>query len=113
MQVLPVPGYYLRKHHSLIQEFQNSTHWPKHLLVRYHWTHSNALNINAALYTLFGVGEFAHVNNVLKFLQAVQLHAHLHHAHLDDVCCALGLRIGVVAMHVLLCPDFTCQCLNA
>lgn len=58
LQVLPVPGYYLRKHDLLMQEFQNSTHWPKHLLVRYHWTHSNALNINAALYVLFGAGKF-------------------------------------------------------
>ncbi len=57
LQVQPVPSYYLRQHQLLLNEFQNSTHWPKHLLVRYHWSHSNALNVNAALYILFGLGK--------------------------------------------------------
>ena len=57
MQVLPIPSYTLREQWGLIEEFQNSTHWPKHLLVRYHWAHSNALNVNAAMYVLFTVGK--------------------------------------------------------
>ena len=57
LQVLPVPKYYLRQHQQLLNEFQNSTHWPKHLLVQYHWRHNDALNVNAALYVLFGVGK--------------------------------------------------------
>lgn len=55
-KVLPVPKYYLRQHQQLLNEFQNSTHWPKHLLVQYHWRHNDALNVNAALYVLFGIG---------------------------------------------------------
>lgn len=58
LQVLPVPSYYLTQHQLLLSEFQNSTHWPKHLLVRYRWAHSNALNINAAMYVLFGLGKY-------------------------------------------------------
>ncbi|KAL3161947.1 hypothetical protein ABBQ38_009029 [Trebouxia sp. C0009 RCD-2024] len=58
-KVLPVPPFYLQEHSQLIEEFQNSTHWPKHLLVRYHWAHNSALNINAAICVLFGVGILA------------------------------------------------------
>jgi len=57
LQVLPVPKYYLWQHQQLLNEFQNSTHWPKHLLVQYHWKHNDALNVNAALYVLFGIGK--------------------------------------------------------
>lgn len=57
LQVLPVPKYYLWQHQQLLNEFQNSTRWPKHLLVRYHWKHNDALNVNAALYVLFGIGK--------------------------------------------------------
>lgn len=59
LQVLPVPFFYLRQHELLLTEFQNSTHWPKHLLVRYRWAHHSALNVNAAMYVLFAVGKQA------------------------------------------------------
>lgn len=74
LQVLPVPGYYLRQHQALVQEFQNSTYWPKHLLVRYHWTHNSALNVTAALYVLFGLGEALSLQ--ILFVELASLHPH-------------------------------------
>ena len=57
LQVIPVPNFYLRQHELLLAEFQNSTHWPKHLLVMYRWAHNSALNVNAAMYVLFALGK--------------------------------------------------------
>ena len=60
-----MPNFYLQEHSVLLEEFQNSTHWPKHLLVRYHWTHNSALNVNAAMFVLFGVGKCEQTDHLM------------------------------------------------
>ena len=37
-------------------EFQNATHWPKHLLVHYTWKHTNPVNATGGLYLVFLLG---------------------------------------------------------
>ena len=66
LQVQPVPNYYVWQHQQLLTEFQNGTHWPKHLLVRYRWKHSDALNVNAAVYVLFGLGKQPVISSCLN-----------------------------------------------
>ena len=52
----PVPLSYLMLHSDLIAEFRNDSHWPKHVLVHYHWRDSSDLDEVLGLYLLLGVG---------------------------------------------------------
>ena len=54
-QVLPVPQGYLYAHHHLLNEFQNATVWPKHLLVEYSWSTPQSVDALSALYFIFFV----------------------------------------------------------
>ena len=53
VQLKPVSLDYLKEHQVLLLEFQNATHWPKHLLVQYSWKHTNPINATAGLYLIF------------------------------------------------------------
>ena len=52
----PVPPSYLVLHSELIAEFRNDTHWPKHVLVHYHWRDSSLVDDVLGLYLLLGLG---------------------------------------------------------
>ena len=53
-----VPQQYLVTHHLLIEEFQNTSHWPKHLLLDYKWAHSETVQADAGLYVVFAAGGY-------------------------------------------------------
>ena len=44
------------RHLPRAQEFRNETHWPKHLLVHYHWAEVAPVDGVAGLYALFALG---------------------------------------------------------
>ena len=52
-----MPPAYLQQHALLVEEFRNSTHWPKHLLVRYQWVNASPVEALKGLYTVSGAGE--------------------------------------------------------
>ena len=49
---VPVPEAYLRLHQELLQEFRNDSHWPKHVLARYHWREVSEEDADAGQYAL-------------------------------------------------------------
>ncbi|GFH18186.1 COX2_CUA domain-containing protein, partial [Haematococcus lacustris] len=51
--VATAPIAYQHKHMQLVQEFKNASHWPKHLLVRYHFETHNEVDLNRGLAVLF------------------------------------------------------------
>lgn len=51
-QVLPLPDELLIAHATLYQEHQNITHWPKHVLVHYHFEDEGDIDFNNGLYVL-------------------------------------------------------------
>ena len=57
LQVVLVPPAYLQQHALLVEEFRNSTHWPKHLLVRYQWVNVSPVEALKGLYVVSGAGE--------------------------------------------------------
>ena len=52
-----MPPAYLQQHALLVEEFRNSTHWPKHLLVRYQWVNASPVEALKGLYVVSGAGE--------------------------------------------------------
>ena len=65
MQIRPLSSQYLREHQSILMEFQNATHWPKHLLVHYTWKHTNPVNATGGLYLVFLLGMLPLKSNCL------------------------------------------------
>ncbi|KAK9826276.1 hypothetical protein WJX74_005195 [Apatococcus lobatus] len=55
-QVLHLPREYQRSHGLVVSEFQNASHWPKHLLVRYRWDERSSINDSLPLYISFLFG---------------------------------------------------------
>ncbi len=55
-QVLPLPDEYLLQHHVLYNEFHNASHWPKHVLVRYHFHTESDIDFDQGMYVIFGFG---------------------------------------------------------
>lgn len=50
------------KHHpQLVEEFHNSTHWPKHLLLRYRWKVRNEVDGDRGLTVMFALSSFVFV----------------------------------------------------
>lgn len=70
-KVSRMPPQYLQTHGRLVQDFQNATLWPKHLVVYYHFTAEQELNVNGMLFVLFvfGLG-----SAILLSLNAVRGH---------------------------------------
>jgi hypothetical protein len=58
LQVQDAPLSYQHQHASLVSEFRNETHWPKHLLVRYHYKTENDVDLDRGLYVLFAAGRW-------------------------------------------------------
>lgn len=56
-QVLALPDDMLIKHHALYEDYKNVTHWPKHLLVHYHFHDEGDVDFNKGLYVLMVTGE--------------------------------------------------------
>eukprot|EP00798_Chlamydomonas_sp_ICE-L_P006710 gene6710-3380_t len=46
------PDAYIKNHAQLVNEFKNTTHWPKHLLVRYRFNTQNDVDLDRGLYLL-------------------------------------------------------------
>jgi hypothetical protein len=57
--VLPLPDELLLQHASLYDEFKNETHWPKHVLVHYHFRNEGDIDFQQGLYVLTALGEAA------------------------------------------------------
>jgi hypothetical protein len=55
-QVQPLPSQYFSKHRQLVEEFWNRTHWPKHVLVYYHFETENDVDFDRGLYVLLAFG---------------------------------------------------------
>lgn len=71
-KVLPVPQGYLYAHHQLLQEFQNATIWPKHLLVEYSWTTQLTVDALSALYVMFFLCLFVFMAMALSVVVAYE-----------------------------------------
>lgn len=50
---------YLHQHHKLVEEFKNESHWPKHLLVRYHFKSEHEADLDRGLYIVMAIGLFS------------------------------------------------------
>jgi hypothetical protein len=46
----------VQRHRSLVDDFLNTTHWPKNLLVYYHWQTAHQIDTDRGLLTLFAAG---------------------------------------------------------
>jgi hypothetical protein len=55
-QVLPLPDELLLQHAVLYDEFKNASHWPKHVLVHYHFHSEGEINFSQGLYVLMAMG---------------------------------------------------------
>lgn len=55
-QVLPLPDELLMKHAALYEDYKNTTHWPKHVLVHYRWHDEGDVDFNKGLYVLLATG---------------------------------------------------------
>jgi hypothetical protein len=55
-QVLPLPDDLLMKHATLYEDFKNTTHWPKHVLVHYRFHDEGDVDFNKGLYVLLATG---------------------------------------------------------
>lgn len=47
--VIETPVHYLHSHSRLVDEFKNASHWPKHLLVHYHWKSEHEADLDTGL----------------------------------------------------------------
>lgn len=54
--VYPAPSDFYAEHGDLFVAFANATHWPKHLVVSYHWRHVREVDAEWGLMVLFGTG---------------------------------------------------------
>ncbi|WIA28912.1 hypothetical protein OEZ86_011436 [Tetradesmus obliquus] len=54
--VLPLPDELLMKHAALYEDYKNTTHWPKHVLVHYRWHDEGDVDFNKGLYVLLATG---------------------------------------------------------
>lgn len=50
----PMPQEYIDKHTDVVIQYHNSSHWPKHILVRYNWVEYAEVDVTAGLLVLFG-----------------------------------------------------------
>lgn len=55
-RVLPLPDEMLIHHTTLYEDYKNTTHWPKHVLVHYHWMDEGDIDFNKGLYVLMTTG---------------------------------------------------------
>jgi hypothetical protein len=54
--VLPLPDELLMKHATLYEDYKNTTHWPKHVLVHYRFHDEGDVDFNKGLYVLLATG---------------------------------------------------------
>lgn len=54
-QVSEAPTHYLHSHSRLVEEFKNASHWPKHLLVHYHWKSEHEADLDQGLYAIMAI----------------------------------------------------------
>jgi hypothetical protein len=47
----------VRHHRTLVGEFANATHWPKHLMVHYRWRVQHEVDTDTGLLVFFVAGE--------------------------------------------------------
>ncbi len=52
-----MPDEYLMTHSALYDEFHNATHWPKHVLVHYHFHTESDIDFDRGLYVLLIFGK--------------------------------------------------------
>eukprot|EP00891_Asterochloris_glomerata_P007610 jgi/Astpho2/7610/e_gw1.00115.120.1_t len=71
-KVVLVPPAYLQQHALLVEEFRNSTHWPKHLLVRYQWVNVSPVEALKGLYVVSGAGILASMVIILSVIFTYQ-----------------------------------------
>lgn len=56
--MLPLPDEMLIHHATLYEDYKNTTHWPKHVLVHYHWLDEGDIDFNKGLYVLMTTGVY-------------------------------------------------------
>lgn len=69
-------------HATLVQEFRNASHWPKHLLVSYTWVARHEVDAQRGLLVLFGAGAAV---AALAVLSAARAHRQKLRQFLADV----------------------------
>jgi len=52
-EVVEVPDHYAAHHATLVEEWSNATHWPKHLLVDFKWEEAHEVDAVPGMYVLF------------------------------------------------------------
>jgi hypothetical protein len=56
MQVKDAPLFYQHQHEQAVHQFQNTSSWPKHLLVFYHFENQNEVDLDRGLAVIFVIG---------------------------------------------------------
>ena len=54
-EVTEASTHYLHSHARLVDEFKNASHWPKHLLVHYHWQSEHEADLDRGLFALMAL----------------------------------------------------------
>lgn len=53
-KVTPMPVEYVERHAEVVRNYQNSSHWPKFIVIRYKWQEQAEVDVALGLYVLFG-----------------------------------------------------------
>eukprot|EP00882_Tetradesmus_deserticola_P023038 GHRQ01025069.1.p1 GENE.GHRQ01025069.1~~GHRQ01025069.1.p1 ORF type:complete len:177 (+),score=75.72 GHRQ01025069.1:623-1153(+) len=70
--VLPLPDELLLGHATLYEEYKNTTHWPKHVLVHYRFHDEGDVDFHSGLYVLLTTGLLLFVLLSFNTLAGVQ-----------------------------------------
>jgi len=54
--VIPLPDEFLLSDSDMYDEFSNTTHWPKHILLHYAWRSQPDVSLQPGLYVMLSVG---------------------------------------------------------
>lgn len=88
LQVVPLPDELLLGHATLYDEFKNSSHWPKHVLLHYAWHDEGDVDITSGLLVLLTAGAphaCVHVNACVCAAAFA-----CHDVHAQPAACACG-----------------------
>jgi hypothetical protein len=94
LQVLPLPDELLLQHASLYDEFKNETHWPKHVLVHYHFRNEGDIDFQQGLYVLTALGA-TRADHPLPARQYLNAASALN-GHCTTACSSFGEAVLIV-----------------
>eukprot|EP00878_Enallax_costatus_P041922 GHUV01048848.1.p3 GENE.GHUV01048848.1~~GHUV01048848.1.p3 ORF type:complete len:119 (+),score=22.87 GHUV01048848.1:1342-1698(+) len=90
-RVVPLPDDMLIRHATLYEDYKNTTHWPKHVMVHYHWIDEGDIDFNKGLYVLMTTGRLG-VVQVASYLALWGDTAE----HAGLLCAPLNLKLPVI-----------------